>query len=312
MKFGVLPEEAPKLLETARSLNLNVVGVSFHVGSGCMEPAVFNRAIKACKTLFDYGETLGFPGMRFLDIGGGFPGNTGTSIKEIAEVVNASLSEHFPPECGVEIIAEPGRFYVAKAFSLVTLVHSLRQVGRDEDADKKFMYYINDGVYGSFNCVMYDHAVVHPKLLKEYEGPSYQCSIWGPTCDGLDQVCPSEQLPELQLGDWLLFNDMGAYTLVAAGTFNGFPVSRIHYVASFESWEILKEFMSADEFVIEHGPLVMMAGVGCNRDAVGWVGPAAWVAVAAAATSCLGLNAIPQPNVVLDPVFKIPNDIQAQ
>jgi len=163
MKFGVLLEEAPALLFAAKAAGMAVVGVSFHVGSGCMDPPVFARAIAGAKGLFDIGQDLGFE-MNLLDIGGGFPGNEGTSITEIAKVVNNSLDRHFPEGCGVEVIAEPGRFYVASAFTLVALIHSIREV--KEDNATKYMAYINDGVYGSFNCVLYDHAVVSPNLLR--------------------------------------------------------------------------------------------------------------------------------------------------
>lgn len=63
-------EEAPDLLEAAHALGLDVIGVSFHVGSGCMDPPVFDRAIKSCKWLFGVGKEIGFE-MNFLDIGGG-------------------------------------------------------------------------------------------------------------------------------------------------------------------------------------------------------------------------------------------------
>lgn len=92
-------------------------------------------------------------------------------------MVNGSLAAHFPEECGVEIIAEPGRFYVASAFTLTTLVHSIREIKGNETGDNKYMYYINDGVYGSFNCVIYDHAVVHPELLKVTVSSSFFRSL---------------------------------------------------------------------------------------------------------------------------------------
>lgn len=76
---------------------------------------------------------------------------------QIAEVVNMALDDFFPTASlgDVQIIAEPGRFYVASAYTLATLIHSKRNT----------MYYINDGVYGSFNCVLFDHAVVKPVPL---------------------------------------------------------------------------------------------------------------------------------------------------
>lgn len=82
-KFGCDPiSEAPKLLRIAYELDINVVGVSFHVGSGCREPPVFRRAIKASREVFDYAKSLGFD-FSLLDIGGGYPGAKGTSIEKV-------------------------------------------------------------------------------------------------------------------------------------------------------------------------------------------------------------------------------------
>lgn len=66
----------------------------------------------------------------------------------------------------------------------------------------------------------------------------YPCSIWGPTCDGLDRIVEQCDLPELQVGDWLLFENMGAYTVAASSTFNGFQRPDIHYVMSRHAWYV--------------------------------------------------------------------------
>lgn len=95
MKFGCDPiHEAPNLLHLAYNLGLNVVGFSFHVGSGCQDPPVFYRAIHHCKILFDLATNIGFKPY-LLDLGGGYPGNKGTSIDKIAEVINTALDEFF-------------------------------------------------------------------------------------------------------------------------------------------------------------------------------------------------------------------------
>lgn len=84
MKFGCDPiTEAPGLLKTARNLGLNVVGVSFHVGSGCRDPPVFRKAIAASRQIFDIAEELGYK-FDLLDIGGGYPGDRGTSIDKVS------------------------------------------------------------------------------------------------------------------------------------------------------------------------------------------------------------------------------------
>lgn len=64
----------------------------------------------------------------------------------------------------------------------------------------------------------------------------YPCSIWGPTCDGLDRIVEQCDLPDLQVGDWLVFENMGAYTVAASSTFNGFQRPDIHYVMSRTAW----------------------------------------------------------------------------
>jgi ornithine decarboxylase len=97
--------------------------------------------------------------------------------------------------------------------------------------------YINDGVYGAFNCILFDHQTVHPYVLSlngSFHVPSseplHRCSVWGPTCDSIDCVCPEAKLPvSLQVGDWLAFGNMGAYTVCAASQFNGFETSNVLY-----------------------------------------------------------------------------------
>jgi len=87
----------------------------------------------------------------------------------------------------------------------------------------------------------------------------------------MDKVCSNVFLPAMNMSDWLRFSDMGAYTLVAAGTFNGFPISKIHYIATTEAWYTLKEFFAFEELVTENVPVFMKAAVGMDRDRVGWI-----------------------------------------
>ena len=71
-----------------------------------------------------------------------------------------------------------------------------------------------------------------PKPDEKY----YSSSIWGPTCDGLDRIVEHCNLPEMHVGDWMLFENMGAYTVAAASTFNGFQRPNIYYVMSRPMW----------------------------------------------------------------------------
>lgn len=250
MKFGCLPSKAENLLLIAKSLDLDVVGVSFHVGSGCEEANAFGVAIQQARDVFDKGLQLGFD-MKLLDIGGGFPGQESAPVSfiEIAQVVNMALDKYFPEE-SINIIAEPGRYFVASAFTIGVNVIAKRVVTRDKKGEygepmehssssdePSVMYYVNDGVYGSFNCLLYDHATVNVSILKENEDEiQYESSVWGPTCDGLDCIFESRPLPELGVGDWMYFKDMGAYTMASSSTFNGMPAPTKSYHCLASVW----------------------------------------------------------------------------
>ncbi|XP_063327019.1 ornithine decarboxylase-like [Pelmatolapia mariae] len=248
-KFGARLPTVRQLLDRARELNLEVVGVSFHVGSGCTRSSAFRQAIEDARRVFDVASFLGFQ-MRLLDIGGGFSkiGDFQEKFEEFSEVINGSLDEFFPPVSGLEVIAEPGRYYVESAFTLAVNVIAKRVVVEDRAIkctaescpEKVMMYYINDGVYGSMSCITFDpaHSKLEPyphRAVKKNK-PRYRSVIWGPTCDSIDKITESYWIPELYVGDWLLVDNMGAYTVSVTTDFNSFEKAHIYTVVTAETW----------------------------------------------------------------------------
>lgn len=233
MKFGAAMDTTKGLLGVARDLGLNVVGVSFHVGSGASDPQAFYKAVWDAHTVFQQGRELGFT-MRTLDVGGGFCGDT---FETMAGVLDGALDEFFPAGCNVDIIAEPGRYFVSSAFTLACHIIARRTVEDPTLDGKGYMVYVNDGVYGNFSSIMFDHQQPAAKVLRAggktlyntgmaeacRSGEGLEYSIWGPTCDGIDRISESTRFhPLLDVGDWLYFENMGAYTKCSATQFNGF------------------------------------------------------------------------------------------
>ncbi|KAF5345661.1 hypothetical protein D9757_014207 [Collybiopsis confluens] len=242
LKYGAPLVTVPGLLAKAKELQLDVIGVSFHVGSGCYDPTVYSDAISRARSVFDMANDAGFS-FTLLDVGGGFED---ALFEQAAAVLTDAIQQHFPDRRNIKVIAEPGRFYVSKAFSLAANIIARRAPFPDTSTTEytttlsdhpSVMYYINDGVYGAFNCILFDHQVAHPYVLSmdgSFHVPSSEpvclSSVWGPTCDSIDCVCPKTELPRgLRVGDWLGFDNMGAYTVCAASQFNGFEVSKVVY-----------------------------------------------------------------------------------
>jgi ornithine decarboxylase len=435
-KFGAPKTRWRNLLKAAKQYGLDVVGVSFHVGSGCRDATKYEWALKDARELFDLAKSeFGFE-FTILDIGGGFPGETHSFYNpevldmedddfavdegldsttclestnttedvpymfftEIAESVAPLIDEMFAEN--IRVIGEPGRYFVAAAATLVTSVVGVRSnelddtpfapeaisdtnratyidaLSREEEnkivrhrgasfdhsgvmasgPDEKvwgtiteelndyakyyarqnfacqetdayndgldlykedfdtaadllgvpskdqmksiihsvegmsktfamgedgkgeislaaageaavngmvmqavadsaplqddYAYYVNDGVYGGFNNLMFDHATVRPRVLRvendDEHGKEnaylengidkllYASTVFGPTCDSIDVIARSVLLPKLKIGDWLYFQNMGAYTMAAASSFNGFEPTEKVYVCSVQ------------------------------------------------------------------------------
>jgi len=240
LKFGAAMDATNGLLSLAKELDLNVVGVSFHVGSGASDPLAFKQAVRDARIVFDQAAAHGFS-LRTLDVGGGFCGDT---FEAMTAALNQAIDEYIPSY--VNIIGEPGRYYVASAFTLASHIIARRTIVDSVTGVKGYMLYLNDGLYGNFSSIMFDHQNPVAQVLRtcqnDYYGTSsaqptsygIEYSIWGPTCDGIDRIAESIRFDhELDVGDWLFFEEMGAYTKCSATRFNGFTDAHdVVYVCS--------------------------------------------------------------------------------
>ncbi|XP_035892489.1 ornithine decarboxylase 1-like [Anopheles stephensi] len=247
-KFGCDPiSEAPELLRYAATLRMNVIGISFHVGSDCDEHQVYYDAVKIAKDLFDYAKTIGYD-FSLLDIGGGFPGDNNKPIDRYAKAVNVAIDHYFPAELDIRIIAEPGRYYVASAVTLVSFVDSKRVLKeKQEDGTEKtrMYYYLNDGVFGTFYCTAHEAQPAIPIVERKTGAKEYNSSVWGPTCDVMDLILPDVLLPELDIGDSVVFENVGAYGQVLSCRFNGFAIPKVVAYLREGTWKILQDLTAA-------------------------------------------------------------------
>ena len=218
-KFGADAGEAVDLIVAAFAMGLVVEGISFHVGSQCTNFENFVQALNMSSSVMREAKARGHE-IKILDIGGGFPApyhRDVPPIEELARKVNAEIDRLFAPD--IQIIAEPGRFMVASAVTAVVKI-----IGK-ASRDGKTCYYIDDGVYSTFSGIIFDHIQYHLKAFKK--GKTEICAVFGQTCDALDKVSLSEDLPELEIDDLLYSENIGAYSNASATWFNGFPPAKV-------------------------------------------------------------------------------------
>jgi ornithine decarboxylase len=208
-KFGAEAAEAVALLRAARPLTARL-GVSFHVGSQCLDPLAWRMAIARAGAIV---REAGVP-IEVLDVGGGFPAAYPDAAPPplgafMAEIEAAADALDMP---GLKLWAEPGRALVAGAMSLVVQVQGRR--GR--------MLFINDGIYGSLSDAGLPGFRYPARLLRPSTALLEDVGFFGPTCDSADRMEGPFPLPaDAAEGDWIEIGQLGAYGACLRTGFNG-------------------------------------------------------------------------------------------
>ncbi len=225
-KFWAEKEEAINLLRYAKDKELQIVGVSFHVWSGCQNPEVYKSAILDARDVINAGKSI-WHDMSIIDLWGWYPwtdkGILFTDItKNIREVYNTydDLKE-------LQWIAEPWRYMVTNSHTLITEVIWVKSW------KENIRYYLNEGLYMSLSWIMFDYQ--KPQFRVERKDTSseeiFDSILFWPTCDSLDKV-GEFKLPKLALWDKIIFDEIGDYSIASATTFNGFQKAKLIYTVS--------------------------------------------------------------------------------
>lgn len=221
-KFGASEHDTLSLLLKAKDLGLKPAGLSFHVGSQCLNMDNFGWALDMCSTIFKSAERHDID-MTILDVGGGIPikyVEDVYSFNELSDLINEKMEDLFSP--WVKPIAEPGRAVAGDCMTLITRVLGVSRRNRVDCA------YIDDGVYNSLSETVFGHCEYD--ILSDKKGEPRTYTIFGPTCDSMDVVTSNAYLPELEDGDLLMIPSAGAYTNAAATHFNGFDPAKILFL----------------------------------------------------------------------------------
>jgi len=248
-KFGADMDEIKQIVSRSQ---IPITGVSFHVGSGCENPLQYKDAIE-----FAGGEVFNIlrrykHNPKVIDIGGGFSSDPEVFLKT-AKVIQDTIKDI--PSSRI-LIAEPGRFLAQPSQDLFVKVIAKKPGLRG----KGFRYVIDESLYGHFSCIPFDHQTPPFIRVSDEKRPLADAILFGRTCDSLDVIAKGE-MEELEVGDWLYFPLMGAYTSATASEFNGFPKPElVHDVDSKlpsvnEAFSIIKAFHERNPSIRFSNPL---------------------------------------------------------
>ena len=220
-KFGAPLDKAVELLRAARP-HAARLGIAFHVGSQCLDPDAYARAMALA------GEAIvacGVP-VNIVDVGGGFPVSYPDMVPPPLEDYIAAIDAAALPG-NVRLWAEPGRALVAGGGSIVVQVQLRR-------GDTLF---VNDGVYGNLSDAgalgfRFPARRIRLGEADADQGPLADFALFGPTCDSVDRMRGPFRLPtDMREGDWVELGQLGAYGACLRTGFNGFGKSELVEVA---------------------------------------------------------------------------------
>ncbi len=214
-KFGAQPDDALHILEMAQQMGIAVDGLCFHVGSQAQTADTHKVALLKCLEIAQEAETREIATIERIDIGGGFPANYDhrpVDFDAFCAPIREAIAE---VPAHIRLMAEPGRAISAPSMTLVT-----RVIGRSKRQDDTWWYYLDDGVYGAQSGRIFDHIDYPMTVFTEGEGTA-RAVFAGPTCDSVDRFGDTDALPELSLGDVIVIEEIGAYSIATACHFNG-------------------------------------------------------------------------------------------
>lgn len=228
-KFGTDKDNIVPLLQRARELGLHPYGISFHVGSQAGNPMSWANALESLAPILEHLKRLNI-GIEMIDIGGGYPCMYASTEKDLSleEIAQNTLAQYNKLPYQPKLLLEPGRGIAATAAVLVTSV-----IGRVERKGSTWLF-LDAGVYSAlFEAMAYQGSTRYKvtSMRPSYDAGEILFALAGPTGDSPDVITREALLPQdIEVGDKLVFHDVGAYSLVVASRFNGFPKPGVYFI----------------------------------------------------------------------------------
>ncbi|TNV20844.1 diaminopimelate decarboxylase [Buttiauxella sp. B2] len=229
-KHGIWHADLPQALEVIERYKLHLVGIHMHIGSGVDYGHLERVCVAMVQQVIDFGQDL-----EAISAGGGLSipyreGEETIDTNHYYGLWNAArekIAQHLGHPVKLEI--EPGRFLVAESGVLVAQVRSVKNMGSRHFVliDAGFNDLMRPSMYGS-----YHHISALAGDGRELAAlPLVETVVAGPLCESGDVFTQQEggkvetrALPPVQVGDYLVLHDTGAYGASMSSNYNSRPL----------------------------------------------------------------------------------------
>ena len=217
-RFGFSYENGTfaQVLEELSSIpGVEVVGIHLHCSSKTRSVGIYQAiAEMACRLKKEYELQL-----EYVDIGGGYFGGLSNKPQyaDYLKAVSEILKQEFDPQ-HTTLIVEPGTSLICPPIEYVTSVTDVKNTNRNH-------FVITDGSRIHVDPLMGKKSYFYHIEYEDSEEKRIQQKkqvISGFTCMENDRLFELTDGPELQTGDRIVYEKVGAYTLCLAPLFIGY------------------------------------------------------------------------------------------
>ena len=210
-KFGISETEALEIAKTYSPQEINLVGISAHIGSQITDVSLFLELAEKLKNLAAQLKNLGHK-IDHLDVGGGLAIDYQLEKQydpaQLVKDLKSSITDY-------DLLMEPGRSIVAQSGAVVTSV-----ITKKTNGQRDFLV-VDVGMNDLMRPALYSARHVIEEV-KNSDNASTEYEVVGPVCETADSFGAGHLLNS-DAGDQLIIYSTGAYGSSMGSNYNSRP-----------------------------------------------------------------------------------------
>ena len=235
-KFGISETEALEIAKTYSPEEINLVGISAHIGSQITDVSLFLELAEKLKNLAAQLKNLGHK-IDHLDVGGGLAIDYQLEKQydpaQLVKDLKSSITDY-------DLLMEPGRSIVAQSGAVVTSV-----ITKKTNGQRDFLV-VDVGMNDLMRPALYSARHVIEEV-KNSDNASTEYEVVGPVCETADSFGAGHLLNS-DAGDQLIIYSTGAYGSSMGSNYNSRPTPA-EILVSKDKYTVIRKAESFEDLI---------------------------------------------------------------